>query len=286
MSETYHTTRAISLFNKKLSSHLTVADYDALWATAALLGLLASTAIDTTPEQSFPLTPPSSTDLEWFVLSDGKKAVWALTNPLRPSSVFSSMAHEYAAWDFPIPASGAAGMDDRLALLCGITETSCPANNPYYAYAAWHAQAHFQARANLRLLHLDLDAGARSSSSGHEKDVKSVGDVNVTYVSQSQERCLQLLRKRDKVALVLLAMWYKRCESACWWIERRAKIEGRAIRLFLQQHHPDDTIIFELLADLDAGDGTYIRPDVSGKSCIIRETAWPGFADSDLQTAN
>ncbi|KAL5385724.1 hypothetical protein DPSP01_004509 [Paraphaeosphaeria sporulosa] len=266
LNETYHTARAISLFNQKLSSRLTPADYDPLWATAALLGLLSSSAIDTLPENSWPLTTPSPSDLEWFILTDGKKAVWALTNPLRPSSVFSSVAQEYAAWDVPIPASGVGSIDARLASLCGITESSSAENNPYYAGA--HMLSILQA--------LNSNAEPSTHESLEELHIKTTGTEDVAYVSQHQVQHISLLKQRDKVSLVLLALWYERCEGVCWWLDRRARTEGLAIRLFLKQNYPDDKAISELLPILDSRD----RFDVTGR----RENATVGLQKRFMET--
>jgi hypothetical protein len=220
-----------------LSSCLTPADYDPLWAAAVLLGILSSSTINTLPENSWPITPPSPSDLEWFILTAGKKAVWALTNPLRPSSVFSIVAREYVAWDMPIPVSSVGSIDARLALLCGITESSSAENNPYFetAYMLTRSQA--------------LDSEFEPGLLGQQEKPKPAGLERVGLVSRPQVQHLDLLKKRDKVALVLLAMWYQQCEGVCWWLDRRARTEGRAIRLFLKQHYPEDKQISELLSD-------------------------------------
>ncbi|KAF2451737.1 hypothetical protein P171DRAFT_493181 [Karstenula rhodostoma CBS 690.94] len=254
LNEIYHTTRALFLFNEKLSSRLEPADYDPLWATSALLGLLSSSAIDTLPENSWPLTTPSPSDLAWFILTDGKKAVWELTNPLRPSSVFSLVAHEYAAWDVPIPASGVGSMDARLASLCGITESSSVENNRYFAAA--HLLARLQA----------LDSDAEPSSYIQPKEAKSAGTGGVAFVSQHQVQHIDMLKQRDKVSLVLLALWYERCQGVCWWLDRRARIEGCAIRLFLKQQYPDDKGISELLPVVDLKEGSAVSEFEEGGS--------------------
>lgn len=82
------------------------------------------------------------------------------------------------------------------------------------------------------------------------KNPKAAGTECVAFVSQHQVQHVDLLKQRDKVSLVLLALWYQRCEGVCWWLDRRARTEGRAIRLFLKQQYPDDKDISYLFLDL------------------------------------
>lgn len=56
-----------------------------------------------------------------------------------------------------------------------------------------------------------------------------------------------LLENKDPVALLLLALWYSSVEKAVWWIERRAAVEGRAICLYLERYHGDESAIMEIL---------------------------------------
>ncbi|KAJ4301558.1 hypothetical protein N0V90_003651 [Kalmusia sp. IMI 367209] len=190
------------------------------------LGLLAIASFDATdPRDAWPLAAPSSEDLEWFTLSEGKKAVWKLTNPLRPGGLFSPMAHEYAAINLTLPRSGAEDMEPWLASLCNINESSTADNNPYFAAAH-----------NLTQLQ-------NNAAKGMER---------ICFVSQSRDQFLELLRAKDRVALVLLGMWYESVERECWWVERRAKVEGSGIRAFLSGCYHDGG---ELLDLLDSADG-------------------------------
>ena len=76
----YHWSRALSSFNKQLC-HIPQGDEPAaLLTTAAMLGLLSFSNIEaTTPEEAWPLAPHSPSDLDWLMMSDGKKEVWKLT---------------------------------------------------------------------------------------------------------------------------------------------------------------------------------------------------------------
>src|ERR1700709_114010 len=99
-TEFYHLTRAAALFNRKLSAPIKPEDRDPLWATAALLGIIAFSSIEaSTPEAAWPLKPPEPSDLEWISMSEHKMAVWEVTQPLRVGSPFRGHAHDYQGYE-------------------------------------------------------------------------------------------------------------------------------------------------------------------------------------------
>src|SRR6516162_9499846 len=96
ITEVYHLSRAAALFNQKLSAPIQASDRDALWATAALLGTIAFSSIEASkPEEAWPLKHPEPSDLEWLKMSESKAVIWNITNPLRPDSIFHTIADEY-----------------------------------------------------------------------------------------------------------------------------------------------------------------------------------------------
>lgn len=223
-SERHHSLQCVLLFNQKLSRPVKLTDRDPLWATAALLGIMTIASFDAiTPEEAWPLRPSNSSDLEWFRLSDGKKAVWDLTEPLRPGGIFRSMAHEYAQLHIELPPFGADGIPSTLAEVCNMSASCNKENNPYFVAA--HVLARLQ-----RL-----------------SDSESAGIQMVSFMSQSESSFRDLLWKKDPVALLLLSLWYVRAGRVLWWIEQRARVENRAIRLYLERFHPDITSVHELL---------------------------------------
>jgi len=223
-TEIYHAAQCVLLFNRKLSRPFTSSDRDPLWATAALLGLLTMASIDTVdPEEAWPLRPSSSSDLEWFWLSDGKNVVWEMTDPLRPGGIFRAMADEYAQMNVQVPEAGTEGVPTSLINICHLSDSSDAENNPYFTAA--HLLARLQ----------------RTSNSSIERV------QTVSFVCKSHPSFRDLLRKKDPVALVLLALWYDRAETALWWIEQRAKVEKQAIRLYLARFHYDDAVVVGLL---------------------------------------
>lgn len=81
---------------------------------------------------------------------------------------------------------------------------------------------------------------------------------------------LALLESKDKRSVFILGWWFKMMrDGELWWMARRAKVEGEAIRVWLQREEPG---LAELLDSLgrrkfvDGGD--VIAPQSPGPSQI------------------
>lgn len=224
--EAYHHLQSILLFNQKLSRPIEASDKDPIWATAALVGMLTLASFDpSSPEEAWPLRPSNPSNLEWFRIGDRKKVIWDLTDPLRSGGIFSTMAHEYAQRHIELPTAGDSGLPSSLAQVCNISSLSNKENNPYFVAA--HLLVQMQ-----RL----SDTNARFS-----------GIQMVNFMSQSEPGYRNLLWEKDPVALLLLALWYDRAGRVLWWVERRAHMETRAIRLYLERIHGGESRILQLL---------------------------------------
>lgn len=246
--ETYHLGKALVLFNEKLSGGIKPGEGDAVWATAALLGLVSFAMIDATkPEEAWPLAPPSHTDLEWLAMSDGKKAIWDIANPLRRQSVFHKLSgdfeRDYFAALKPKPSDGILLAD--FAHLCNLDDPSD--NNPYY-----------EAVHNLIPL-LDLEC----NSSTMMRFISFIGHMN--------PRFKLLLERKDPRAMLLLAYWYSKVCKSQWWVSRRASLECQAICIYLERHHDDIPNVHELLR----------FPKIR---CGLLDS-WPPFQSSPAKTA-
>src|SRR4051794_39850341 len=83
--ESYHGSQCAKLLNETLSQHVQPQDRDALWATTALLSILAVSSVNAaTPSEAWPLKSSDPSDLEWLHMTEGKMAIWNLTEPMRP----------------------------------------------------------------------------------------------------------------------------------------------------------------------------------------------------------
>ena len=221
-AEDYHRSQCAALLNRKLSQPIQPEDLDPLWAAAASLGLLALSSVEaSTPEEAWPLKTSSgpSDDLDWLRMSEGKMAVWNLTDPLRPGGMFRAMAEEYAQWFSPLPSAGIHGVPSALSRLCQLDVFSTAETSPYFA--AVHTLA--------RLQNVPADQMTTSKA--------------LTFVSHMQRSFKGLLQEKDPIALLLLAMWYSIARPSVWWFEQRATVEGQAICLYLQRYHQSNSLI-------------------------------------------
>jgi hypothetical protein len=94
------------LFSSKLAGPIHPSERDALWATSTFLGTIAFYYIEArTPEETWPLKPPSSLDLNWLRMSAGKEGIWKITQPSRVDSIFQLLVSEYRYF-LPAPSTG------------------------------------------------------------------------------------------------------------------------------------------------------------------------------------
>ncbi|KIX09164.1 uncharacterized protein Z518_00242 [Rhinocladiella mackenziei CBS 650.93] len=221
---TYHASQCITLFNHALSQPVQPEARDPLWLTAALVGIIAFSSIESlSPEESWPLKPSEPGDLDWLNMCKGKMAVWKLTDPLRPNSAFRSTSDEYAQLFASIPSVGIDNVPSSLSRICGLDSSSTAENSPYFT--AVHVLAQLQ-----NLPH-DRVTMARSLAFGFHM----------------QKSFKARLQEKDPVALLLLALWYQKAGPTVWWIDSRANIEGQSICLYLRRYHKSNRQIQDLL---------------------------------------
>src|ERR1700722_20036258 len=226
-TEAYHWYQATCSFNKQLSRPLQAEQQAAIWTTAALLGTITFCHIEArTPEEAWPLKLPSSSDLDWLRMSDGKKEVWKLTQPLKDDPVFQALVVVHTGDLLPAPSTRpelkALPLD--FISLYGLDATSTTDNNPYHAAAASLAQV------------LDID-----------RPITTILSF-LTLISAMCPDYKRLLERNDPRALLLLAYWYgKVCQLQVWWLQRRAVLEGQAICMYLERYYRHEINIQTLL---------------------------------------
>jgi hypothetical protein len=230
VTEVYHWTRAVALFNRKLSSPVQPQDRDALWATAALLGIVAFSCDATTVEEAWPLKDPESSDMEWLRMSEGKASVWVIADPMRPDSVFYPLAEEFARFEREYAISASiqsgkqclSGIPSAFVKLFELDDMERVEMNPYY-YA----------------VHIVVDVL-------HKKCDQSTIVRFLSFISHMQQEFKKLLGQKDPKALLLLAYWYAKMYTI-WWMQRRAILECQAICQYLERHYGNDVTLLELL---------------------------------------
>jgi hypothetical protein len=227
LAENYHMSRAAALFNRKLSGPIHQQDRDGLWATAALLGLLAYALTDASnPEEAWPLVECADSDpLEWLSIAESKSAVWNLVNPLAPGSRFASMKDTYknAITPFKVPLSGIEGIPPQFVELFDLDDWVTAKVNPYYT------SVHIL----IPLLPIPCE---------RESIVRFL-----TFMGHMEDEFKDLLRARDPRALLLVAYFYAKVWKSTWWMERRAVLECEAICLYLERYHADNKLLQEML---------------------------------------
>ena len=214
LEECYHWSQGTALFNRRLRQPLGTKDKDPIWGTAAALATLSFCSPDAcTPEESWPLKPSATFDLEWLHMSKGKMALWDIANPLRPDSLFRVLAALFADMDLALPEAGINGIPRDLTILCHLDDSSTEKNNPYFNAA--HALSILQILPDSQVTVAQTELFPRT--------------ICGTFES--------LLREKDPVSLLLLYLWYRKAGRSIWWIELRARVECPAICSYLRVYH-------------------------------------------------
>lgn len=205
-------------------------DKDALWATAALLGAIQFASFDArTPEEAWPLKPYDAADLDWLKMSDGKKAVFAIANPLRPDSVFCNISTGHGALFRPMVESQHCSREDLVELtrdfsdMFGLGPESTGRNNPY----------HKAAMSLARLLHVKCD---------RNNIIEFFG-----FMMNLSPEMKKLLEIKDAKALLMVAYWYAKLYKGQWWLNRRGLTEGQAICMYLDRFHGEEVRLQRML---------------------------------------
>ena len=224
--ETYHGYQAAALLNQRLSSPLIDDDRDAVGAVGVLLGIMTLASIEAcTPEKAWPLKPPSSDDLQWLKLNEGKKELWRIVDPFRPESCFRSFIDEFVAASHTTDQTELATerLPSKMLKLYDLKVVSNPENNPYYRAV--------QILATLQ----DLECN-------HSNCLRFFA-----FISDVHPGFKHLLEKKDPRALLLMAFWYAKVCHYQWWIARRAMMECKAICIYLEKNYTNETTIQDLL---------------------------------------
>ena len=225
--EAFHWYQGVALFNSKIAGRIEPSERHAVYATAVCLGVIAFFYIEAqTPEEAWPLKPPSPLDLNWLSLSDGKKELGRDAQPRVEYRTFQSLSPFEITKPKPTTSTvpGLEVLPPQLIQLCRLDASSAPEENPYHAVAtALTKSLHSNCKLTTILTFLSL-------------------------ISNFHPGYKHLLRLKDPTALLLLAYWFaKMCEFPHWWITRRAALAGQAICLYLQRWYGDDGRIQEAL---------------------------------------
>ncbi|KAJ5391688.1 hypothetical protein N7509_007178 [Penicillium cosmopolitanum] len=222
--EAYHWSRGAALLNEKIASPIRPQDRDALWASAAMLGIANVTSLEaSTPTEAWPMKPDDLSDLTWLHLTRGKMALWEATDPLRPDSIFHFMKDEYVTISTEPCLLEAQSMLPGFVELCRLDEPLACDRNPYYSAVSILSQV------------LPI------------KCTRATMKNYLVFLSFMKVPFRNLLHQKDPRALLVMAHWYGAMWESLWWIERRARLECQAICLYLERCHGNERDIQNML---------------------------------------
>ncbi|GAB7323373.1 hypothetical protein MBLNU13_g05833t2 [Cladosporium sp. NU13] len=227
LSHWYHGT---AKFKEALMQPLKNEIRDALWASAALLGVIQFASIDVrSVQEAWPLKPSDPSDLDWLKMSEGKKAIFALTDPLRSDSAFRKMSVNHGSLFRPMVEPQDYHKPHAIDLtrdfidMFDLGPTSTRYDNPYYRPAMMLA----------RLLHIKCDGNNILEFFG--------------FMMHMGPKLRNMLDEKDAKALLLVVYWYAKLYRGQWWLHRRGLMEGQAICMYLDKYHGHDVKLQRML---------------------------------------
>lgn len=218
-AEAFHGYHAAALFGQKLLHPVAEEEKDGLWAVAAVLGASAFASIEASKaEEAWPLKEPEPQDLDWLKMSDGKRKVWDITDPLRPTSVFrEAIEFENSRKNEFLNRPTDPVLDSLFPWVTKIYNLGTPrsADDPEDPYV--------QAASIIeRLLPIEC------THSTVMWFLSFIGHMNPAY--------RRLLEAKDSAAMLLLSWWYaKLINYDQWWLRRRVLFECQAICIYLDR---------------------------------------------------
>ncbi|KAF2031904.1 hypothetical protein EK21DRAFT_13702, partial [Setomelanomma holmii] len=215
-----HWNTATKLFARLLSRPVPPHHRDAVWATGVIIGAASFWFVNsvTDPYAVWPLKPHEPADLNWLRLGEGKRMLWKVADPTRPESVFYGLMKDKRSqcnggpdWlNSKIKAE--VRVLDETKRVFGIDDKSTIKNNPY----------HLPLLILSRIQHMHLT---------------HANVVSFLYVTAFiTPELLELLEAKDVRAVFILGWWFKMIANGeMWWMTSRAKIEGQAVRIWLER---------------------------------------------------
>lgn len=214
-----HWNTGSKLFNRILDKPIAPAQRDAIWATGVIIGATSFWYVNSTNvEEVWPLKPSEPEDLAWLRLGEGKKSLWRIADPTRPDSIFHLVMKDRAPhcpstsiWS-STSTTIAIQLPEHVQRIFDITPTLTPENNVYYKPLSTLSRVR-----DIRLTHSNV--------------------LSFLYFTASlTPEFLQLLECKDPRAVFILGWWFMIIgDGDLWWMTARAKIEGRAVRMWLER---------------------------------------------------
>ncbi|KIV81990.1 hypothetical protein PV11_04134 [Exophiala sideris] len=214
--EIYHLHHGIRGMHHKLSRGIRPEDRDALFMSASVLGVMMFYQIEASRVED--VWPLGTGDFAWVSMSDGKKAVWRATNPLRQDSMFRPVAEVYEK-HFRFTEKEPTNTISVFDHLCSHESSPVAVPNPYHKTA--------QFLKSLLALELTDTTWMRF----------------FVFICHVDPPFRALLEDKDPWAMLMLAYWFMKICRGQWWISTRAILQGQAICIYLERYHADDVLL-------------------------------------------
>lgn len=227
-----HWNTASKLFSEVLSRPILPSYRDAVWATGVFLGAASFWSIGSTnPYEVWPLKPAEPGDLSWLRIGEGKKHLWRLAQPQRSDSIFCGLVKDQNCLSVPewMTLDSGLQISDRIMKVFDITALSNGHNNVYY----------------LPVLTLSKCPSIKLTPDNALKFLYIMAVITPEF--------LGLLEVKDMRAVFIMGWWYILLTTGdLWWMTRRAKIEGKAICIWLRRQKGGEELA-DLLDEMKRG---------------------------------
>ncbi|TRX91900.1 hypothetical protein FHL15_007219 [Xylaria flabelliformis] len=257
-SLTYHWYNAISSMRRYINKPVIPCERDMLWVSASLIGISALAYVEArSPEEAWPLRPPSPADLSWFTLCDGQMLVAQLTDPMRADSAFFLPAKEMRDLCSWVIGLGMTGMESKERRAKGLprgferffglsssrpTSLSSVSNDDNADADGlnniWENNISEELREEAN--NIDNNPYYVTAKSAAELFMLDLDQENflahICFVRTLDAPFRNLLIHKDEKAMLLLLYWYaKICDRRLWWLWKQSCTEGLAIYRYLER---------------------------------------------------
>ncbi|KAJ8128897.1 hypothetical protein O1611_g4734 [Lasiodiplodia mahajangana] len=258
-SLTYHWYHAVSSMRQYLNNPIAPSECDLLWVSANLIGIGSLACVEErSPEEAWPLRPPSPADLSCLSLCGGQKLIAQLISPMTEDSAFYLPAMEMcnlSNWVSGLSTAETEGEERSTQWLPKEFEA-------FFGVSFSHSHSCTMSNDNNRRdddggLQYDQDnninqdrtrginniqmnpyhAAVKAAVELFERELDEENFLmHVSFVRALDAPFRQLLIDKDEKAMLVLLYWYaKMCDRRVWWLWKKCCIEGLAICRYLER---------------------------------------------------
>ncbi|KAI0115861.1 hypothetical protein GGR51DRAFT_502385 [Nemania sp. FL0031] len=255
----YHWYHAVSSMRQYLNNPIAPSERDLLWVSANLIsiGYLAYVE-ERSPEEAWPLRPPSPADLSCFIICNGQKLIAQLTNPMREDSAFYLPAMEMcnlSTWVNRLSTAETKGEERSTQWLprefesffgvsfsrrhtCTMSDDSNASDDGAgLQYDQNNNINQDRTRGIDNVRNNPYHAAVKAAVELFERELDEENFLmHMSFVRALDPPFRQLLIHKDEKAMLVLLYWYaKMCDRRVWWLWKKCCIEGLAMCRYLER---------------------------------------------------